>query len=270
MRRRAYYWPDPTAKSDIFALILHCACINSPPHTASLLQTICSQYELKWSGTGGFGMTTTDGDRAGDRTSGAASASRDSFLWRYPLSVVACVMALATLSYLERFDGFWSFVSGLLLFLTLVLYGLVLLFLGIVALFRARVKGALAFVLGPVAVVLLFVLDVQWILRVPLDLLQFYYHRGGYDAAIDKMSPEERASTVVFFDWGNEGGAMASLVFYWLVYDESGEIALSDSERTQAWKDRVYPKRGEVDGAQCRTAVYRLSGHYYSVTAACE
>jgi hypothetical protein len=215
-------------------------------------------------------MTTTDGDRAGDRTSGAASGSHDSFRWRYPLSMVACVMALATSAYLERFYGFWSFVCSLLLFLTLVLYGLVLLFLGIVALFRARVKRALAFVLGPMVVVLLVVLHLQWILRVPLDLVQFYYHRGEYEAVIDQMSPTKRASTVVFFDWGDEGGALASLIIYWLVYDESGEIALSDAERTQAWKDRVYPERGEVDGAKCRTAVYRLSGHYYAVTATCD
>src|SRR5262245_8235594 len=207
-------------------------------------------------------MTSIESGPAGDRTSGA-STSRDFFRWRYPLSMLACVMALATAAYLERLHGFWgflSFVSGLLLLLTIVLYGLVLLFLGIVALFRARVKRALAYVLGPTVVVLLFVSNLQWILRVPLDLLQFYYRRGEYEAAIDKMSPSERASTVVFFDWGAEGGATASLIIYWLVYDESGEIALSDAERTQAWKDRVYPELGEVDGAKCRTAVYRLSG----------
>jgi hypothetical protein len=184
--------------------------------------------------------------------------------------MVACVMVVATSAYLERFGGVWSFVSIILSLLTLVLYGLVLLFLGIVAFFRVRFKRALAFVLGPMVVVLLVVLHVQWILRVPLDLLQFYYHRGEYDAVIDKMTPSERASTVVFFSWGDVGGATASLIIYWLVYDESGEIALSDADRTQAWKDRVYPERGEVDGAKCRTAVYRLSGHYYSVTASCE
>ena len=187
--------------------------------------------------------------------------------------MLACAMALVTSHYLERVHGFLGFVSsisGLLLLLTIALYGLVLLFLGIVALFRARVKRALAYVLGPMVVVLLVVLHLQWILRVPLDLLQFYYHRGEYEAVLDKMPPSERASTVVFFDWGDEGGALAGLTFYWLVYDESGEIALSHAERTQAWKDRVYPVRGEVDGAQCRTAVYRLSGHYYAVTAACD
>jgi energy-coupling factor transporter transmembrane protein EcfT len=182
-------------------------------------------------------------------------------------------MALSTSAYLDRLHGFWgflSFLSSLLLLLTIMLYGLVLLFLGIVALFRARVKRALAFVLGPVVVVLLFVLHLQWLLRVPLDLLQFYYHRSEYEAVIDEMTPSQRASKVLFFGWGDEGGPTTGPIFYWLVYDESGEIALSDAERTQAWKDRVYPERGEVDGAKCRTAVYRLSGHYYAVTATCD
>ena len=218
-------------------------------------------------------MTSIESGRADDRTSGAASGCHDTFRWRYPLSLFACVMALVTSAYLERLGGFWGFLlflSSLFLLLTIFLYGLFLLFMGIAALFRARVKRALAFVLGPAVVVLLFVLHLQWILRVPLDLLQFYYRRGEYEAAIDKMSPSERASTVVFFDWGDEGGTTTGLIIYWLVYDESGEIALFDAERTQAWKDRVYPQRGEVDGAKCRTSVYRLSGHYYAVTATCD
>ena len=218
-------------------------------------------------------MTSIESGRASDRTSGTASVSPDTFRCRYPLSMLACVMALVTSAYLERFGGLWGFLlffGSLLLLLTIVLYGLVLLFLGIVAVFRARVKRALAYVLGPIVIVLLFVLHLQWMLRVPLDLLQFYYHRSEYEAAIDKMSPSQRASTVVFFDWGDEGDATTGPIIYWLVYDESGEIALSHAERTQAWKDRVYPERGEVDGAKCRRAVYRLSGHYYAVTAICD
>src|SRR5689334_3600796 len=116
-------------------------------------------------------MTSIESGPAGGRTSGATSGSRGAFLWRYPLSMLVCMMAVATAAYLERFYGFWSFVSGILLLLALVLHGLVLLVLGIVALFRARVKRALAYVLGPMVVVLLVVLHLQWMLRVPLDLL---------------------------------------------------------------------------------------------------
>jgi hypothetical protein len=180
--------------------------------------------------------------------------------------MVACVMALVTSSYLGRINGVWGLV-GIFSLLIGALYALVLLFLGIIALLRARVKQALAFVLGPVVIALLFVWHLQWIFWVPLDLLRFYYHRGEYEAVIGKMSPAERASTAVFFDWGNTGDAASSPTFYFLAYDESGQIALSDDERTQAWKDKVYAEVSEID--RCRTCVYRLSGHYYSVDANC-
>jgi hypothetical protein len=39
-------------------------------------------------------MTTPNGVQEGDGTSGVASGSRDSFLWGFPLSMVACLMAM--------------------------------------------------------------------------------------------------------------------------------------------------------------------------------
>jgi hypothetical protein len=213
-------------------------------------------------------MATVRGGQTGDGTSGVAPGSGDSFRWRYPLSVVACVMAVDTSGYLARIDSVWGFV-GMLLFLMGALYALVLVLLGIIALLRARVKQALAFVLGPVVIVLLIVSNLQWIIfALPLDLLRFYYHRGEYQAVIDKMSPAERASKAVFFDWGRTIlDAMSPPTYYWLVYDESGQIAWSDVERTQEWKDRASTEFLDID--QCRTLAYRLSGHYYSVSGSC-
>jgi len=212
-------------------------------------------------------MTTANGDKAGEGTSGVASGSRDSFLWGFPLSMIACLMALVTSFYLEKMGGDWFFV-GIFLFLITAVYALVLLVMTILALVSARLKQALAFVLGPVILVLAFVWHLIWIFVLPLDLLRLYYHRGEYEAVIDKMSPAERASTAVFFDWGNAGGGLTSPTFYYLAYDESGQIALSDAERTQEWKDKAYAEASEID--RCRTTVYRIIGHYYSVASTCQ
>src|SRR5262249_9988405 len=91
--------------------------------------------------------------------------------------------------------------------------------------------------------------------------------RGGlgtyYDAVIQELPPAERTLKVVFFKWGSTGFLDAAS-YFWLVYDESGEIALPDEERSQAWKDRGYPEHRLVD-EHCLTSTQRLSSHYYSM-----
>jgi hypothetical protein len=86
---------------------------------------------------------------------------------------------------------------------------------------------------------------------------------------IDKLPPAERASRVVIFVWGRAGLAVTATSEYWLVYDESGEIALPDEERSQAWKDRANKEEHYFTDERCVVETHHLSGHFYSIANHC-
>jgi hypothetical protein len=139
--------------------------------------------------------------------------------------------------------------------------------IGIVALFRRKFKRAATLLFAPFIVASPFIFPIEPLEYRVLDLVRFFSGKWHYDAVIDKLLPAERSTKVVFFNWGVTGFLDAAS-YYWLVYDESGEIALPDEERSQAWKNRVYPEHGLVD-EHCLTSTRRLSGHYYSVVMHC-
>ena len=140
--------------------------------------------------------------------------------------------------------------------------------IGLLALYKRRFKRAATLLLGPIVFIPMYLSQLGWTLAIPFELVRFYYHRAEYAAVIDKLSPPERASKVVFFYWGVTGFLSVTTDF-WLVYDESGQIELPDTERSQAWKNRVYPERPYLVDEHCVMSTYRLSGYYYSMKLSC-
>jgi hypothetical protein len=171
------------------------------------------------------------------------------------------------LTYLERTGGS-SLILALLLFIPVALVMIVVALVGVFSLVRGRFKRAAALLLAPFILFSPFIFPIGPLEYVTLDLMRFYLNRGKYAEVIDKLPPAERASKVVFFYWGVIG-FLSATTDYWLVYDESGEVALPDEERSQAWKDRVYSERHYLTDDHCVTSAYRLSGHYYSMAMAC-
>lgn len=205
-------------------------------------------------------MTSTDADRTKDE---AANRSADAFSWRYPLSALSCVIALLFASYAG-----WVF-PALLLFFTTALLMIILLLLGIVALFKERIRRSAALMLGPLVFIPLYVFQLGWILVFPLDLARFYYHRDEYAAVVNALSPAERASRLVIFDWGSTGWILSG-TDYAVVYDESGEIELPPLARTDAWVERARRETNSFIGEKdCSTHAYRLSGHFYKASTTC-
>jgi hypothetical protein len=211
---------------------------------------------------GALGMTSIEDHQLSHDASIAGRKPDDRFLWGYLLFAVCSAIILATFMHLDI-----PLVLTLYLFALVALVTIVGLLTGTAALFGRKFKRAAALLIAPfiIAAPFLFPLDLPEYR--PFDLLRFYFTRGQYDAVIDKLPPAERPTKVVFFDW-NVTGFLDQVSYYWLVYDESGEIALPDEERSQAWKDNVYPAHHLVD-PHCLTSTQHMSGHYYIVVMHC-
>jgi hypothetical protein len=206
-------------------------------------------------------------NRAPAEMSGVVREPGDIFVWKYPLVALGCQLALATLAYLDRIGGVWLILAALLL-IVIVFAAVIVTLLGIAALAGRMFKRAAAILLAPVIIITPLVLPIFSGEYLALDLIRFYYNKSTYDAAITKLAPTERALRVVFFDWGATG-FMLTPTEYSLVYDESGEIALPDDERSREWRDRVYSQQHWNEGQCVTTSARRLAGHYYSVGMLC-
>lgn len=201
----------------------------------------------------------------GNQTSNARIAGRrpdDRFLWGYLLFAGCCDIILVAFVYLDP-----SLVLALYLFILTALVMFVGLLIGILALVRRKFMRAAALLLAPFIIATPFLLPIQPPEYRAFDLARFYLNKGQYDAVIAKVPPADRATKVIFFNWAVTG-ILDAASYYWLVYDESGEIALPDEERSQAWKAKVYPKHRLVD-PHCLTSVQHMSGHYYVFVMHC-
>jgi hypothetical protein len=212
-------------------------------------------------------MTTVNDHRTPQEASNVVRQSDDVFLWRYLMFAICCEIALATLTYVERVVP-GSLLLALYLFALVVLATIVVLLIGIVAMFRQKYRGGAALLLAPLIIVSSFLFSIAGFEDEALELFRFYLNKSQYDATIDELSSVERAAKVVFFQWGTTGSMFAAS-YHWLVYDESGEIALPDGKRTQAWKDRVSKDKVYVSDDRCLENTYRLSSHYYSMAIHC-
>lgn len=214
-------------------------------------------------------MTTVDTRAADKDIFRLARWARNRFLWRYPTIALAYTAVSEVADYCFIHAGRGFFLTIMLSFGQLLLSAAFLL-LAAVFLIKRRLKLASAVALA------VFILASPFFDRwfgeaaeLAIDQMRFRFLRKQYETAIAKIPAGERASTVVFFEWGSMGFAVTGTAHYWLVYDESGEIALPDAERTEAWKGKVYPKHGELIDKDCMTRAYRLSGHYYSMMTGC-
>ena len=209
-----------------------------------------------------LGMTSIEGDQTSHDMSVTGRRPDDRFLWGYPLFAFCSAIILATFMYL---DG-----SLVLVLYLLALVGLVMIvgsLAGIAALFARQFRRAAALLLAPFIIAAPFLFPIEPPKYRAFDFLRFYFTRGQYDAVIEKLSPADRVSKVVFFEW-DATGFLDVASYYWLVYDESGQIALPDEERSQPWKDKVYPEHRLVD-PHCLTSTQHMSGHYYIVVMHC-
>jgi hypothetical protein len=186
----------------------------------------------------------------------------DRFLWKYLVFAICGAAVLVILIYVDP--------SLVLAFYAFVLIALVLfvgLLIGIVALFTQKFRRAAALLLAPLIIAVPFLFPVHPPEYRVFDLVRFYLNKTRYDTVIEQLPPAERSTKVIFFKWAVTG-ILDVASYYWLVYDESGEIAVPDEERSQAWKDRVDPEYRLVD-PHCLTSTQHMSGHYYLVVMHC-
>ena len=104
--------------------------------------------------------------------------------------------------------------------------------MGINALVSGRFKRAAALLLAPSILSLSFIFPVALLEYRALDLLRFYSTKGHYDGVVERLSPAQRASSILFFEWGTTD-LLEAPSYFWLVYDESGEIELPDQKRSR-------------------------------------
>jgi hypothetical protein len=215
-------------------------------------------------------MASVDSSAADKGVSILTRWTRNAFLWRYPLLALLFVSVENVVDYLDFHDERY-FPLGLVLMLVGALLLATSLVLALTFLIKRRFKLAFAFALATIVLSssMIFGTYVGQMFFSGIDRMRFHFLRDGYAAVIDRMSPQERASTVVFFDWGGSG-FLSTSQSYWVVYDESGEISRPDAERSQAWIERVRPRNSLINFRRCTTEAFRLSGHYYSATILCQ
>jgi hypothetical protein len=211
-------------------------------------------------------MTTIESNPTCQQSSAVGGKSDDRFLWGFPLFAFCGEIILTLLTYLERLGSGWLILAAVLFFLVVSIM-IVVAAIGFVDAVRGRFKRAAALLLAPLIIASPFIFPILSLQFRAFELARLYLNRGYYDSVIEKLPADERASKVVLFDWGATGFMLAT-TDYSLVYDESGEIALPDEERSQAWKDRVYPQE-HWDVYHCVTSARHLIGHYYSVAVRC-
>jgi len=132
--------------------------------------------------------------------------TRNAVLWRYPVcAILVEAVFFLSIYVLNHGTGGESWFA-LVLMLLLLQVLLAVIFLGIagLGLLRKHFKLALAAFLGAaiIGVAPWYSARIEPALYVAIDRARFYAERGHYDAIIAKMPSEERASTVMFFDWG--------------------------------------------------------------------
>lgn len=203
---------------------------------------------------------------ATERPFAIGGKSDDRFLWGFPLFALCCEIILATLRYFDRIGDTLGFAIYLSIPVTAIMLAVAI--MGVTALLRGRLKRAAALLLAPSILALQFIFPIGALEHRALDLLRFYSTKGHYDAVIEKLSPAQRVSDVLFFKWGMTD-VLEAPSYYWLVYDQSGEIALPDKERSREWKRRIPPEPRRFGDEHCSTSGYRLSGYYYSVAMHC-
>jgi len=91
------------------------------------------------------------------------------------------------------------------------------------------------------------------------DWIRFELEKPGYWAKINTLNPEDGPRLAVFL-WGGWGG----LGVRGIVYDESDEVLLDDSQRSLEWKKRI-----EKTDLSCGAVAFRMEGHFHKTYFGC-
>jgi predicted membrane channel-forming protein YqfA (hemolysin III family) len=100
-----------------------------------------------------------------------------------------------------------------------------------------------------------------------LDSWRLAYAKNHY---LEQVRQSGATPRFVAFPWGATGGVMSGALFYWLVYDESGEIA-RPVDRSPAWRERAAAELPFfANPRDCREREVRhLDGHFHVLIVAC-
>jgi len=91
------------------------------------------------------------------------------------------------------------------------------------------------------------------------ERVRLQFSKPGYYAKINSLSAD-KGQRLAVFPWAGFAG-LADRV---MVYEESGEVLLDESQRSQAWK-----KRAEKTDLACKFMAFPMEGHFYKVYVAC-
>jgi hypothetical protein len=101
-----------------------------------------------------------------------------------------------------------------------------------------------------------------------LDSWRLAYAKRHY---LEQVRQSGATPRFVVFPWGATGGVTSGALFYWLVYDESGDIARPAGERSPAWRERAAAELPFfANPRDCREReVRQIDGHFHVLIVAC-
>ena len=101
-----------------------------------------------------------------------------------------------------------------------------------------------------------------------LDSWRLVYSKTHY---LEQVRQSGATPRFVVFPWGATGGVMSGALFYWLIYDESGDIARPVADRSPAWRERAAAELPFfANPRDCREhEVRHLDGHFHVLIVAC-
>ena len=157
------------------------------------------------------------------------------------------LMLLSPLPYLSAFGAFWLACTALVL-----LWG---------ALRHRHWRRGLSAAVLPVSLMLacLNPKDAMTLAERVGDRVRLQFLKPGYFEKINS-SNSERDQRLAVFLWGGFAGLGERA----MVYDESDEILLEESQRSDAWK-----KRAEKTDLACKFMALPMEGHFYKVYLDC-
>jgi hypothetical protein len=102
-----------------------------------------------------------------------------------------------------------------------------------------------------------------------IDEAQLGLWQSHYETRVAELTKHQQSPRTVALPWG-AGGGFAIGIFYTLVDDESGEIALPPGQRSRAWEEKVLPQDRMIVTGECPSWARRLQGNFYSVMTLCQ
>jgi hypothetical protein len=164
--------------------------------------------------------------------------------------------------------GFRTVTIGLLA--CAALFGFVVLPVVLVtSLIRRRIKRAASALGGMLVLLGCFYVSPLGPGAFRMDYWRLQYRRSHYMEQVEQSGSAQ--PRLAAFPWGTTGGAgLPGTLVYWLVYDESGEIANASASRSQAWRERAAGLPFVANPGGCREREVQLvEGHFHLLILAC-